>query len=453
MGTDFQQRLAFFANNGNATTGVSGPNKGGKAPSKQDEDPDRVLTLKERLAKYESSTGANNGSESLTSSRSNGKLWSRSTESLPQQQQQEQQNQKEQRQRQGSSREELAPRRGLELTRGLSAELSRAASKSLESIVPPRLNSTIPDRDSKLDQNREETKPASSLRERMENYKNAAGSGNSNHNEHETIQAKSTGVQRSHTVQVNAQNSKTPQKSGSASSTNQCVICGKTVYLMEQLIIDDKQFHKTCLKCAHCHATLKLGNLASLEGKYYCKPHFKQLFKLKGNYSEGFGKEDPKKAWQQHHDGQHHEAEHQDAQRHEAQRAAVAIKSRDQDSGQNQDSNAFERAKSYERVQTVERQEDLAVPTDSPASQQEAKEDREEQEQSEQQEQQEQQPEEQWQQQEQQEQPLMQERLEQQEQHEDPQEAQLPEERLEQQEQQEQSQEALQEQSAENSEN
>ena len=24
-------------------------------------------------------------------------------------------------------------------------------------------------------------------------------------------------------------------------------------------------------------------------GKYYCKPHFKQLFKEKGNYSEGFG--------------------------------------------------------------------------------------------------------------------------------------------------------------------
>jgi hypothetical protein len=26
------------------------------------------------------------------------------------------------------------------------------------------------------------------------------------------------------------------------------------------------------------------------QGVYFCKPHFKQLFALKGNYSEGFGK-------------------------------------------------------------------------------------------------------------------------------------------------------------------
>jgi len=32
---------------------------------------------------------------------------------------------------------------------------------------------------------------------------------------------------------------------------------------------------------------LKLGNYAALEGKFYCKPHFKQLFALKGNYNEG----------------------------------------------------------------------------------------------------------------------------------------------------------------------
>ncbi|GCC22006.1 hypothetical protein chiPu_0000390 [Chiloscyllium punctatum] len=32
-----------------------------------------------------------------------------------------------------------------------------------------------------------------------------------------------------------------------------------------------------------------LGNYASLHGQMYCKPHFKQLFKSKGNYDEGFG--------------------------------------------------------------------------------------------------------------------------------------------------------------------
>ncbi|KAJ3046299.1 LIM domain-containing protein 2 [Rhizophlyctis rosea] len=84
---------------------------------------------------------------------------------------------------------------------------------------------------------------------------------------------------------------------GKFGGTPRCESCSKPVYLVEQLTLDGKIFHKTCLKCAHCKATLKMGNLASMGGVYYCKPHFKQLFKTKGNYSEGFGKEDPKKAW------------------------------------------------------------------------------------------------------------------------------------------------------------
>jgi len=40
-----------------------------------------------------------------------------------------------------------------------------------------------------------------------------------------------------------------------------------------------------------------LGNYAALKGVYYCKPHFKQLFALKGNYDEGFGHEQHKKKW------------------------------------------------------------------------------------------------------------------------------------------------------------
>ncbi len=72
--------------------------------------------------------------------------------------------------------------------------------------------------------------------------------------------------------------------------------------------MDNLTLHKTCLKCEHCKVTLKLGNYAGLEGKYYvsltfthhqCKPHFKQLFKLKGNYFEAFGQEDIKKKWEQ----------------------------------------------------------------------------------------------------------------------------------------------------------
>ncbi|KAJ3053943.1 LIM domain-containing protein 2 [Rhizophlyctis rosea] len=80
--------------------------------------------------------------------------------------------------------------------------------------------------------------------------------------------------------------------------TPRCQSCSKPVYLVEQVTLDGKIFHKTCLKCAHCKSTLKMGNLASMGGEYYCKPHFKQLFKVKGNYSEGFGHADPKKNWQ-----------------------------------------------------------------------------------------------------------------------------------------------------------
>lgn len=77
----------------------------------------------------------------------------------------------------------------------------------------------------------------------------------------------------------------------------QCVVCGQNVVITLQLRADGKVFHKACFRCKQCNQTLSLGNFAALEGKYYCKPHFKQLFKLKGNYSEGFGEEDHKKKW------------------------------------------------------------------------------------------------------------------------------------------------------------
>jgi len=54
---------------------------------------------------------------------------------------------------------------------------------------------------------------------------------------------------------------------------------------MELIKADDKSFHKTCFKCEHCQCTLTLGKYAALNGKFYCKPHFKQLFAEKGNYN------------------------------------------------------------------------------------------------------------------------------------------------------------------------
>ena len=81
--------------------------------------------------------------------------------------------------------------------------------------------------------------------------------------------------------------------------SEKCVVCGKTAYAMERMVADNKIFHKTgCMKCEHCGKSLSLGNFAALSGKYYCKPHFKQLFQSKGNYSDGFGEDKPTAKWE-----------------------------------------------------------------------------------------------------------------------------------------------------------
>eukprot|EP00026_Physarum_polycephalum_P017139 Phypoly_transcript_18253.p1 GENE.Phypoly_transcript_18253~~Phypoly_transcript_18253.p1 ORF type:complete len:212 (+),score=48.17 Phypoly_transcript_18253:100-735(+) len=90
-------------------------------------------------------------------------------------------------------------------------------------------------------------------------------------------------------------------------SNPKCAVCGKTAYAAEQVRpTDDVVLHKTCFRCAQCNTVLKLGNFAGLDGKYYCKPHFKQLFALKGNYNEGFGTEKHSANWL-HKDGEHPE--------------------------------------------------------------------------------------------------------------------------------------------------
>lgn len=40
-----------------------------------------------------------------------------------------------------------------------------------------------------------------------------------------------------------------------------------------------------------------MGSYAALHGEFYCKPHFQQLFKSKGNYDEGFGRKQHKELW------------------------------------------------------------------------------------------------------------------------------------------------------------
>jgi len=89
-----------------------------------------------------------------------------------------------------------------------------------------------------------------------------------------------------------------------------CETCHKTAYQQEQVRADDHVFHKSCFRCVHCKNVLRLGNYASLKGNYYCKPHFKQLFRLRGNYDEGFGGEQHKMKWLSGERGEHPAGEH-----------------------------------------------------------------------------------------------------------------------------------------------
>ncbi|XP_030366328.1 LIM domain and actin-binding protein 1 isoform X3 [Strigops habroptila] len=76
-----------------------------------------------------------------------------------------------------------------------------------------------------------------------------------------------------------------------------CIGCQKTVYPMERLFANQQVFHTSCFRCSYCNSKLSLGTYASLHGNIYCKPHFNQLFKSKGNYDEGFGHKQHKELW------------------------------------------------------------------------------------------------------------------------------------------------------------
>ncbi|XP_026535763.1 LIM domain and actin-binding protein 1 isoform X1 [Notechis scutatus] len=76
-----------------------------------------------------------------------------------------------------------------------------------------------------------------------------------------------------------------------------CIACKKTVYPMERLFANQQVYHISCFRCSYCSSKLTLGTYASLQGHVYCKPHFNQLFKSKGNYDEGFGHKSHKELW------------------------------------------------------------------------------------------------------------------------------------------------------------
>ncbi|KAJ8638281.1 hypothetical protein MRB53_012548 [Persea americana] len=73
-----------------------------------------------------------------------------------------------------------------------------------------------------------------------------------------------------------------------AGTTQKCMACDKTVYLVDQLTADNRIYHKACFRCHHCKGTLKLSNYNSFEGVLYCRPHFDQLFKRTGSLDKSF---------------------------------------------------------------------------------------------------------------------------------------------------------------------
>ncbi|XP_022148729.1 LIM domain-containing protein WLIM1-like [Momordica charantia] len=71
-------------------------------------------------------------------------------------------------------------------------------------------------------------------------------------------------------------------------TTQKCMACEKTVYLVDKLTADNRVFHKACFRCYHCKGTLKLSNYCSFEGVLYCRPHYDQLFKRTGSLDKSF---------------------------------------------------------------------------------------------------------------------------------------------------------------------
>jgi len=69
---------------------------------------------------------------------------------------------------------------------------------------------------------------------------------------------------------------------------------------MEALKALDKVYHKGCFRCKQCDSVIGLKGFAAIEGEPYCKPHYLEIFKSKGNYSSfstvgtGSGSSSPK---------------------------------------------------------------------------------------------------------------------------------------------------------------
>ncbi|KAJ7298643.1 hypothetical protein O6H91_08G109000 [Diphasiastrum complanatum] len=81
--------------------------------------------------------------------------------------------------------------------------------------------------------------------------------------------------------------SKAPSKVSSLFSGTQekCVACQKTVYPIEKVSVEGHSYHKSCFKCSHGGCVISPSNYQAHEGGLYCRHHYTQLVKEKGNFS------------------------------------------------------------------------------------------------------------------------------------------------------------------------
>ncbi|KAF7663971.1 hypothetical protein LDENG_00195210 [Lucifuga dentata] len=139
-----------------------------------------------------------------------------------------------------------------------------------------------------------------SLREKMAKYQAAVSKQGATH-AGLTAEVPAPKLQRQTSLsECNGESSEAPKapRKFQMPAREMCIACVKTVYPLERLVANQQVFHKSCFRCVHCNTKLSLGSYASLRGNIYCKPHFSQLFKAKGNYDEGFGHRPHKELWE-----------------------------------------------------------------------------------------------------------------------------------------------------------
>uniref|UniRef100_A0A3Q3R3Q1 LIM zinc-binding domain-containing protein n=1 Tax=Monopterus albus TaxID=43700 RepID=A0A3Q3R3Q1_MONAL len=169
---------------------------------------------------------------------------------------------------------------------------------------------------------------SSSLREKMAKYQAAVSKQGTRPLQGVDLEAPapktSAPVLQKHISECNGESSEPSKASRKFSPPvrEMCVACLKTVYPVERLVAHQHVYHKSCFRCAHCSTKLSLGTFASLHDNIYCKPHFNQLFKAKGNYDEGFGHRPHREQWQSQDDGD----ESKEAVKPQAQEAPVAVR-------------------------------------------------------------------------------------------------------------------------------